>query len=147
MLWPPAAGGAAFASGNSASVVLSVSGGGVPASVYLADLNADAQRALVASGRLPARVEVVKVAHHGSADRDAATYACLDARIALISAGAGNDYGHPRDSLLATLASTHTVVARTDQEGLVLVAAGAQGLRLWRSRASAAPVTAVPSAH
>jgi competence protein ComEC len=131
VLWP-AARSPAFPSGNGASVVVSVTGGGVPDAVFLGDLDAAAQRALVASGRLPARVDVVKVAHHGSADQDAGLYDRLGARLALISVGAGNDYGHPRDQTLAFLAADRATIARTDLDGLVLVAADERGLRVWR---------------
>ncbi|MEN2740853.1 ComEC/Rec2 family competence protein [Microbacterium sp. X-17] len=131
VVWPPAR-SAAFPSGNAASIVLSISGGGVPASLYLADLDAASQRALAASGRLPVRADVLKVAHHGSADQDADLYARVGARIALVSVGAGNRYGHPRDSTLAILERTRAAIARTDRDGLVLVAADERGLRLWR---------------
>lgn len=131
VVWPPDR-SAAFPTGNAASVVLSVDGGGVPASLFLGDLDAAAQRALAASGRLPARTDVVKVSHHGSADQDAGLYARLGARIGVISVGAGNEYGHPRDSLLAILERTGTLIARTDRDGLLLLAADDRGLRLWR---------------
>ena len=54
---------------------------------------------------LPLRpVEVLKVAHHGSADPGLADeLRVLRPRVAVISVGAHNDYGHPRPETLAAL--------------------------------------------
>ncbi len=71
---------------------------------------------LVARG-LP-RVDVLKVAHHGS--RTASTDAFLDAtrpRVAVISVGAGNTYGHPSRVTLGRLAAHGARAFRTDQNG------------------------------
>ena len=43
------------------------------------------------------------------------------ARLALISVGAGNGYGHPSPLLLAELARQGVPVARTDQQGDIAV--------------------------
>jgi competence protein ComEC len=66
-------------------------------------------------------VEVYKVAHHGSADEGLPQLLeRLDPRIAIISVGRGNDYGHPTPSTLATLAADSKLsVFRTDQAGRV----------------------------
>jgi competence protein ComEC len=66
-------------------------------------------------------VEVYKVAHHGSADEGLPQLLeRLDPRIAIISVGRGNDYGHPTPSTLATLAADSGLsVFRTDQAGRV----------------------------
>ncbi|HET8616321.1 MAG TPA: ComEC/Rec2 family competence protein [Actinomycetales bacterium] len=61
--------------------------------------------------------DVVKVAHHGSALQDPGLLRDASPRLALISVGAGNDYGHPAPSALALLRSVGAVVARTDQHG------------------------------
>ena len=63
-----------------------------------------------AAGRpwLDGSVDVVKVAHHGSARQDPALYRRLGARLALIGVGAQNDYGHPAPSALRMLADTGT---------------------------------------
>ena len=51
-----------------------------------------------------ARVEVLKVAHHGSSDPGLADeLRVLRPRVAVISVGAHNDYGHPRADTLAAL--------------------------------------------
>ena len=53
----------------------------------------------------PPTVEVLKVAHHGSSDPGLPELLELvDPRIAVISVGTGNDYGHPTPSTLAALA-------------------------------------------
>ena len=66
-------------------------------------LAADAESDVLLPLRLPP-VEILKVSHHGSAD------ACLPSlledlrpRIAVISVGAGNTYGHPTPETLAAL--------------------------------------------
>ena len=73
VLWPRSP-SRAFPSGNDASVVLDVRGGGIAPTLLLGDLSASPQRAIAASGALDPPYTVVKVAHHGSADQDAALY-------------------------------------------------------------------------
>jgi competence protein ComEC len=70
----------------------------------------------------PGGIDVLKVAHHGS--DDAGLGALLDRTapaLAVISVGAGNPYGHPTPSTLATLARHGVPVLRTDQEGDVTI--------------------------
>jgi competence protein ComEC len=68
----------------------------------------------------PGPIDVLKVAHHGS--DDAGLGALLDRarpRLAVISVGAGNPYGHPTASTLATLAAHGVPVLRTDEDGTI----------------------------
>jgi competence protein ComEC len=85
-------------------------------------LTADAESNVTLPLR-PPQVEVLKVAHHGSADPGLERLLqAVRPRIALISVGKGNDYGHPTPSTLATLdARTGLAVYRTDLEGAVAV--------------------------
>ncbi|GGH48106.1 ComEC/Rec2 family competence protein [Microbacterium album] len=133
VLWPRAE-GVAFASGNDASVILEIAGGGLPRSILLGDLSAAAQLSLLGTGRVAGPYAVVKVAHHGSADQHEPLYAEIAASLALVTVGADNDYGHPRREILDTLARLGATTARTDLSGLLLVADGPDGLRLWRER-------------
>lgn len=135
VLWPPDPLGDAEP-GNASSVTLLVTGGG--ASLLLTgDVGEQAQNRLLAAGPLP-RVDVVKVAHHGSADQSAAFYAAAGAAFGVVSVGAGNDYGHPTGRLLRSLQAIGTQVVRTDQDGLVLVSWRAGQVQVWTER----PVTA-----
>lgn len=133
VLWPRAH-GVAFPAGNDAGVIVEVRGGGVPASLFLADLSAAPQAIIAGDRLLDAPYEVVKVAHHGSADQDAGLYRRLGAAVALVSVGADNDYGHPRAEILQLLTAAGTAIGRTDRDGLVLVAESRDGVALWRER-------------
>jgi len=81
-------------------------------------------------------VDVLKVAHHGSADTSAELVRAVRPRVALIGVGADNTYGHPTPSALETLAEVGATVTRTDQDGTAVVVPGGDGggLRLWRER-------------
>lgn len=62
-------------------------------------------------------VDVLKVAHHGSSNRDDRVLDLVGGRLALISVGADNDYGHPAKPLLASLEARGFDIHRTDVEG------------------------------
>jgi competence protein ComEC len=77
----------------------------------------------------PGPLDVLKVAHHGS--DDAGLGALLDRtrpKLAVISVGAGNPYGHPTPGTLATLAAHGVPVLRTDLDGTVVIEAGRGGI-------------------
>ncbi len=66
------------------------------------------------------RVDVLKVAHHGS--RTATSDALLDATapsVAIVSVGAANRYGHPSADTLARIRAHGGRVLRTDTDGTV----------------------------
>jgi competence protein ComEC len=62
-------------------------------------------------------VDVLKVPHHGSGYQDEELLDGLDARIALVSVGEDNDYGHPDASVLRLLEEDGALVRRTDRDG------------------------------
>jgi competence protein ComEC len=70
----------------------------------------------------PGPVDVLKVAHHGS--DDAGLGGLLERtlpRLAVISVGADNTYGHPTAATLATLARHGVRTLRTDRDGAVVI--------------------------
>lgn len=78
----------------------------------------------------PPPVEILKVAHHGSADDGLARLLeLLGPKVAVISCGRNNRYGHPTASTLSTLRAVPGLdVYRTDTDGPVVVES--DGVRL-----------------
>jgi competence protein ComEC len=142
-LTPPESDDSDVVNESSVAVVAELAGpGGDLRAVLLGDLETQGQRALAERltaglGGLGGPVDVVKVAHHGSAKQHEALYRSLNARVALIGVGAGNDYGHPAPSALALLRRAGLVVLRTDLAGDLAVAGRPDGgLRLFTTRES-----------
>jgi len=69
----------------------------------------------------PLRVDVLKVPHHGSRYQDEAFLSGLGARLAIVSVGEDNDYGHPSSATLDLLGRAGMEVRRTDRDGDVAV--------------------------
>lgn len=63
-------------------------------------------------------VDILKVAHHGSGHSTPATFIeDMDPKIAWISVGKDNRYGHPADRVVAELQANQTKIFRTDTMG------------------------------
>jgi len=73
------------------------------------------------------RADVLKVAHHGSSKQDEELIDALGARLAVISVGVDNDYGHPAPSTLRLLERAGLQVRRTDLDGDVAVVVDGHG--------------------
>ncbi|MEV4412609.1 ComEC/Rec2 family competence protein [Catellatospora sp. NPDC049609] len=80
------------------------------------DAETERQRALLDAGT-DVSAQVLKVSHHGSAYQEPAFLDAVAPRIALVSVGRDNDYGHPSPSVLARLTGHGTRVLRTDVSG------------------------------
>jgi competence protein ComEC len=102
---------------NNGSVVLLLRHGGFSA-ILTGDAEAPVERALVARGVVP-RVDLLKVGHHGSHSSTTPDFvAAAQPTVAMISAGVGNEYGHPAPETLTTLgAHDGLAVYRTDLHG------------------------------
>jgi len=139
ILWP-VRGSPVMQVGNPGSVTIGFDGRGIR-SLFLGDLDEEAQDAMARASK-PGALDVVKVAHHGSADQSPGLYARLRATVGLISVGADNGYGHPTDELLGILASAGTTPVRTDLQGMAVIAPAARqggALIVWAERAPGEP--------
>jgi competence protein ComEC len=125
VLWPDGP-GLPSEDPNRNAVVLLVSYGETDAL-----LAADAESDVLLPLR-PPPVEVLKVSHHGS--EDALLPQLLETvrpRLAVISVGEGNPYGHPAPSTLAALAQAPGLaVYRTDRDGAVTVESDGRALSI-----------------
>ncbi|MBT1001704.1 ComEC/Rec2 family competence protein [Paenarthrobacter sp. DKR-5] len=109
---------------NDSSIVLNVEAAGSDGSrlsaLMTGDIEEDAAARLLARGRLAA-VDVLKVAHHGARNGGSDVIRSSRAALALVSVGAGNDYGHPAPATLQALSHFRVQVARTDLQGRIYV--------------------------
>ncbi|MFC9267467.1 ComEC/Rec2 family competence protein [Streptomyces zhihengii] len=133
VLWPAAGPGPSPGEPNDASVTLHVRAAGGLSLLLLGDLEPPAQRALMRTRPALPRVDVLKVAHHGSAYQHPALLTGVRPRVALISCGRDNPYGHPSARTLALLRATGAMVLRTDRHGSVAVTGAGQRLGVTTS--------------
>ncbi len=104
---------------NSNSVVLRLDHQEV-SFLFTGDAEEPTEAALLADNLQP--VDVLKVAHHGSAHATTNRFLrAVKPRFALISTGTENRYGHPTDECLDRLKRANVLVFRTDQSGQVRV--------------------------
>jgi competence protein ComEC len=110
----PAAGGTPRP--NDQSLVLRVRYGR-QAALLTGDIEEGVEGDLLASG-MPLAAGLLKVAHHGSDTSTAAGFLrAVSPVLALISAGAGNPWGHPAEAVLARLRTAGVRIGRTDRDG------------------------------
>lgn len=93
------------------------------------DLEPPAQEALLRTAPALPPIDVLKVAHHGSAYQDPAFLDRVRPRLALISCGTGNPYGHPSPRTIEALRSSGAAVLRTDTDGAIAVTGAGSALR------------------
>jgi competence protein ComEC len=118
ILWPPPQADRSGDPNLTATVALATDGG------RTALLTADAESDVTLPLALPDRVDLLKVAHHGSADEGLpALLERVRPRVALVSVGARNSYGHPAPGTVGALRSVPDV-RRTDEGGTQVVTLG-----------------------
>lgn len=111
---------------NNDSVVLRAA---TPAGSVLltGDVELEAQAELLTSG-VDLRADVLKVPHHGSRYTAEEFLRAVRPRVALVSVGAANTYGHPSPEVVDALRDTGTRVLRTDIGGDLAVTQAPGGL-------------------
>ncbi|MFE2376629.1 ComEC/Rec2 family competence protein [Streptomyces sp. NPDC059398] len=128
VLWPSAAPEPVADGPNDASVTLLVRTAGLTL-LLPGDLEPPAQQALLRAYPALPPVDVLKVAHHGSAYQDPALLHAVRPRLALISCGQDNPYGHPAPRTVAALRAGGATVLRTDKDGSIAVTGTGPELR------------------
>ena len=120
--------------GNEASCVLRVES--AHGSLLLTgDTGGFVERRLLAAELDALRADVVVVGHHGSAGSSTAPFVqATGARLALVSSGAGNRFGHPRPDVVARWCNAGAEVLDTARSGAIRAWLGGDGLQVreWR---------------
>jgi len=112
---------------NNNSVVLRVEFGKV-ALLLTGDAQSEAEARLLSHGGADLRADILKVGHHGSAYSSTPAFlAAVQPKIAIISCGLHNVFGHPSPRTLAALHAAGATIYRTDLDGgITLDATGAE---------------------
>ncbi len=126
VLWPPAEGGLAPADSDETETNLRSIVALLRWRSFSMLLTGDAEAESVPMH--PGPIDVLKVSHHGS--EDAGLPALLDEtspKLAVISVGADNGYGHPVPEVLNELADDRVQIRRTDEDGTVSIVLDPRG--------------------
>ncbi len=108
--------------------------------LFVGDAEREAEaRVMAAATHASLRADVLKIGHHGSATSSSPGFvAAVSPRVAIVSVGARNRFGHPRAETLATLAAAGVEVLRTDREGAISVTTDGVAIRVVAASGRAA---------
>ncbi|MCB1036719.1 MAG: hypothetical protein KDD47_23035, partial [Acidobacteria bacterium] len=110
---------AASLSENDGSLVLSATARGLTV-LLTGDLETKGEVQLLRGAHDRLRADVLKVGHHGSrSSTDPRFLRAVSPRLALLSAGRANRFGHPHATVLDRLGRQGTRTLRTDQGGAI----------------------------
>ncbi len=125
LLPPPRTEEAADDAANDTSLVIKAH---TPAGTILltGDVEEAGQRALLRSG-VSLRADVLKLPHHGSRTTAPEFIAAVRPRLAVISVGADNPFGHPNPGIVDRVTALGAVTMRTDTDGDVAVIRSGSG--------------------
>ena len=117
---------------NDSSLVIMVTVAGLRL-LLTGDIEPPGQQAILRSGA-DLRADVLKVPHHGSAYQHPEFIAATQARLAVVSAGIDNEYGHPAPRTVQLARSLGMTVLSTDQNGSIAVRQGGERLAATTQR-------------
>lgn len=111
---------------NDTSLVLKLTYGDI-SFLFTGDAEYAAEQAMLTNSRNQLPATVLKVAHHGSSSSTQYSFAeAVGPDIAIYSAGASNQYGHPHNSTILTLMRNHVTIYGTDVHGTVVITTNGQ---------------------
>lgn len=142
-LAPDSAWAAGLNDANLASMVLLVRVGRVRM-LLTGDAEAPEEAWLLSHSPEALRADVLKVAHHGSnTGTTEAFLAAVHPRVALVSVGANNSYGHPDAEVMERLGAAGVPTLRTDLAGTIIIRTDGTRLEV-EARGERWPVDAKP---
>jgi len=98
--------------------------------VLTGDISREVEREVMALFP-PSPLRVMKVAHHGSLTSSSEAFIrALTPRVAVVSAGRGNPFGHPAAEVLERYARVGAEIFRTDRDGAVVLDTDGTSLRV-----------------
>ncbi len=100
--------------------------------LFTADISSKAE-AMIIESKVNLESDVLKIAHHGSKYSSSEAFLkAVHPRLAVISVGARNTYGHPTPIVLQRLQDLSITTMRTDQDGTLEILGDGQSLKVSR---------------
>lgn len=89
--------------------------------LFTGDMSLDAERDIINDSKLK-NIDILKVGHHGSKSSTSKEFLDnINPKIALVSVGENNSYGHPDESVLEKLENRNIKILRTDIDGEIVL--------------------------
>ncbi len=118
---------------NDCSLVLRLTFGDT-AFLFMGDAQITEEQDILASGK-ELGADLLKVGHHGSATATSPDLLeAANARIAVISCGVNNTYGHPEAQTIEALKSAEMEIYRTDTQGTILAVSDGISIQMTTAR-------------
>lgn len=112
-----------FSNQNSDSIVLKIESNGL-SFLFTGDIEEEAEWDLLQLGK-HLKSDIIKVPHHGGRTSSSADFIhTVKPRLAVISVGRDNRFGHPHDEALRRYQAAGTRIFRTDIDGAVTITPG-----------------------
>ena len=90
--------------------------------LYAGDIESGRENQLVKTSSINLESDIIKIPHHGSStSSNSAFIKKVNPKVATISCGQNNSYGHPSIKTLETLEKNGTEIYRTDINGTILI--------------------------
>ncbi|MGO8994809.1 MAG: ComEC/Rec2 family competence protein [Polyangiaceae bacterium] len=119
---------------NDNSIVLRIAFGD-RAFLFVGDAQRSEEGDLLLLPRERLRADVLKVGHHGSRTSSSPPFlAAVSPKVAIVSVGGRNKFGHPHATTLAALGGIGARVWRTDQDGAITVTTDGRSLDVASAR-------------
>ena len=102
--------------------------------IFTGDLEEEGERRIIKDyPKLP--VDVLKVGHHGSKTSTSAEFLeHIRSKVAIISAGENNRYGHPHEDIVSELEKRNIKIVRTDEDGAIMFQISKRNQRIIRKK-------------
>lgn len=129
---------------NNNSIVLKVTYNEISV-LFTGDAEQEAETDMLEAG-YHLEADVLKVGHHGSDTSSTVNFLdIVRPKVAVISVGADNSYGHPDENTLKKLMNLKATIYRTDQQGTVVVTTDGKEIEVTTEKASDQQEKAVES--
>ena len=98
--------------------------------LFMADAQYDSEMDILNSG-LDISADVLRVGHHGSTSSTNYNFLKkVSPKIAIISVGLNNDYGHPKEKILNKLKDLNVKIYRTDLNGNIVITTDGETMKV-----------------